>query len=394
MMPETPFLFVRMPTVHFGCGKRLLLPSLLGGKGKKVLLLSGKQSFLASPVGAELIELLQQSGIRLFQESIPGEPSPVEVDRIALRYRQESIDWVVGIGGGSVLDAGKAISAMLPQHDSVVNYLEGRQSKAHDGRKIPFMAIPTSAGTGSEATKNAVLSQVAADGYKNSLRHDNFVPDIAVVDPELMLSCPPSVTAACGLDALTQLLEAYVSTKASPMTDALSLSGIEHFAVGFMPAVIEGQTHLEARSQMAYAALMSGICLANAGLGAVHGFAGPMGGYFDIPHGVVCGTLLGETTRVSIELMLREPQKYHIALQKYARAGALLSGKTTGALEEDIENLLAMLDFWIKETNIARLAQFGITEQDFSKILDKTDCKNAPVTLSREQLAGILAARL
>ncbi len=107
-----------------------------------------------------------------------------------------------------------------------------------------------------------------------------------------------------------------------------------------------------------------------------------------------CGTLLGETTRVSIELMLREPQKYHIALQKYARAGALLSGKTTGALEEDIENLLAMLDFWIKETNIARLVQFGITEQDFPKILDKTDCKNAPVTLSREQLGGILAARL
>lgn len=191
-----------------------------------------------------------------------GEPTPDFVDRVAERYRGESIAWVVGIGGGSAMDAGKAISAMLSQQGSVADFLEGMETRRHDGRKTPYLAVPTSSGTGSEATKNAVLSRIGADGFKCSLRHDNFVPDVALVDPCLMLSCPPEVTAACGLDALTQLIEAYVSSKASPLSDALALDGIAHFAAGFQRAVDAGSSDVDARAHVAYAAFLSGVTLA------------------------------------------------------------------------------------------------------------------------------------
>ena len=341
-----------------------------------------------------LLRDLDLEGVVVHQETVVGEPSPMRVDQIVARYRALKLDWVIGIGGGSAMDAGKAISAMLPQEGSVSDFLEGREVRKHDGRKIPYIAIPTSSGTGSEATKNAVLSEIGAHGYKNSLRHDNLVPDIALIDPELMLSCPPALTAACGLDALTQLLESYVSTKASPMSDALALSGLEHFAAGFMPAYERGDRDIEARSHMAYAAFLSGVTLANAGLGVVHGFASPLGGYFDIPHGVVCGTLLGEATRLNIEVLLEDESANRLVLEKLARVGALLAGRSHGTLREDCDQLLTITQGWITQTGIPRLGQFGVTTDDFAKILDKTNNKNSPVVLSREQMQSILQARL
>ncbi len=234
---------------------------------------------------------------------------------------------VIAIGGGSVMDAGKAISAMVLQNDSVMAYLEGvGEGKQHNGLKVPMIAVATTSGTGSEATKNAVLSQVGENGFKKSLRHDNFVPNVAILDPELMVTCPQSVTVASGLDALTQLLGAYVSTKATPLTDALALSGIEHFKEGFMGVCSGLSKDTQMRGHMAYASLMSGIVLANAGLGIVHGFASSVGGYFDIPHGVVCGTLLGEAVKLNIQLMNQDKDRYNEALKKYAKVGSILTG--------------------------------------------------------------------
>lgn len=394
MLDIAAFNFARMPEIHFGAGKLALLPRLVGAHGPHALLVTGSASFVRSPRYAQLTQELAQAGVRCSQVPLSGEPSPEFVDAVVARFRAAAVDCVVGIGGGSALDAGKAVSAMLPQEGSVVPFLECVDTQKHDGRKIPYIAVPTSSGTGSEATKNAVLSSIGRDGYKSSLRHDNFVPDVALVDPELTLSCPPEITAACGLDALTQLLEAYVSTKASPMTDALALRGIEHVAAGFLPACENGQNDLSARSHMACAALLSGIVLANAGLGVVHGFAGPIGGFFPIPHGVVCGTLIGAATRANIDALRLDPQKNAAALDKFARAGAVLGGRSAGSVEADCEQLVATLERWIAATGIPRLSAYDVSRDDFPRILDKSNNKNSPVALDREQMRAILEARL
>jgi alcohol dehydrogenase class IV len=389
-----PFAFARMPEIHFGAGVLSRLPSLIRQRGQRILLVTGSSSFRKSAHCERLLKALGEANITVFPVAVSGEPSPAFVDETVARYHAENPAWVVSIGGGSAIDAGKAISAMLPSGDSVVEYLECKDTRKHDGRKAPFIAIPTSSGTGAEATKNAVLSDIGRAGYKSSLRHDQFVPDIALVDPELTLSCPADVTAACGLDALTQLLESYVSIKASPMTDALALSGLEHVAAGFLPSVEDGANDVEARGHMAYAALLSGVTLANAGLGVVHGYAGPLGGFHPVPHGVVCGTLIGEATRVTIEELFKNPERNQLALRKYAKAGGVLARKHPVSLQHDCDLLVRTLEEWTERTRIPCLGQYGVSEDDFAAILDKTNGKNSPATLSREQMAAVLKARL
>ena len=394
-VPTIPsFAFARMPEIHFGAGTLVRLPLLIGAGGKRILLVTGSSSFRRSEHYERLMATLGAAGITAFEVSVSGEPSPAFVDETVARYQGEDLDWVVSIGGGSAVDAGKAISAMLPSGDSVVDYLECKDTKKHDGRKVPFIAVPTSSGTGAEATKNAVLSDVGRAGYKSSLRHDRFVPDIALVDPDLMLSCPADVTAACGMDALTQLLESYVSTKASPMTDALALSGLEHVAAGLIAAVENGAHDIEARSHMAYGALLSGITLANAGLGVVHGYAGPLGGFHPIPHGVVCGTLVGEATRVTIEELFKDADKNRVALHKYAKAGSTIARQHPVSLQHDCDLLVRTLNDWISCTGIPRLGHYGLQAADLPAILDKSNGKNSPATLSRAQMAAILEACL
>ena len=392
--PITSFIFARMPEIHFGAGMLSRLPALIALRGKRGLLVTGSSSFRRSTHCERLMAALDAAGITVFQVSVSGEPSPAFVDETVARYRSERPDWVVSVGGGSAIDAGKAISAMLPSGDSVVEYLECKDTRKHDGRKTPFIAIATSSGTGAEATKNAVLSDIGRSGYKSSLRHDQFVPDIALVDPELTLSCSPEVTAACGLDALTQLIESYVSIKASAMSDALALSGLEHVAAGFLPSVENGANDIEARGHMAYGAMLSGVTLANAGLGVVHGYAGPLGGFHPIPHGVVCGTLIGEATRMTIEELFKAPEQNQLALRKYAKAGAVLARKHPVSLQHDCDLLVSTLTEWIERTRIPRLGRYGIGEADFAAILEKTNGKNSPAALSREQMAAILKARL
>ena len=397
MNTSTDFFFARMPELHFGAGKLAELPTLLARdtpRRQRILLVTGSSSFVGSAHYEKLTRALDAAGIVYFQQAVAGEPSPELIDQTVERYRNEAIDWVVAIGGGSAMDAGKAISAMLPQQGSVTAYLEGMESAKHDGRKTPFMAIPTSSGTGSEATKNAVLSRIGEHGFKASLRHDNFIPDVALIDPELMLSCPRDITAACGLDALTQLIEAYVSSKSSPLSDALALSGLQHFAAGFERALADGERDVEARGEVAYAAFLSGVTLANAGLGVVHGCAGPLGAYFPIPHGVACGTLLGEATRATIDELFVAPEKNRLALEKYARVGTLLAGRTSGSLRDDCTALVATLEMLIERCAIDRLSRYGISRADLPKILDQANNKNSPATLSREQIAALLETRL
>ncbi|MFX1589493.1 MAG: iron-containing alcohol dehydrogenase, partial [Promethearchaeota archaeon] len=295
------FKFARIPNIIFGNGKLNELYNIISDFGKKALIITGSHSLKSSGKWSEINSNLENHSINFIQISIDSEPSPNIIDNIVNEVREKNIEIVVSIGGGSVIDAGKAISAMMLKNDSVKNYLEGVGNKIHNGVKIPFIAIPTTSGTGSEATKNAVISEIGKNGFKKSLRHDNFVPNYAIIDPELIIKCPPSITAACGMDAFTQLLEAYVSTNSNPMTDSLAYSGVKYIKNNIIPAFSTGANDIHVRAGMAYGSLMSGIALANAGLGIVHGLASAIGAYIDIPHGVICGTLLAEATKMNIE---------------------------------------------------------------------------------------------
>lgn len=396
-MPGT-FLFTHIPDIRFGAERLDDVPGLIAGYGTTVLLVMGKSSFELSGRKDIFLKSLKNNGITAYSVSVHGEPSPELVDAIAGEYRHSGIDVVCAVGGGSTVDTGKAVSAMLPMDCSVFEFLEGvGTGRQHDGRKVPFIAVPTTAGTGSEATKNAVLSRVGRDGFKKSIRHDNFVPDIAVIDPELMLSCPRSVTASTGMDAVTQLLESYVSTKAAPLTDALAESGLRYAAGNLVPACTDGSGNIDVRAGMAYAALMSGITLANAGLGVVHGFASSVGGLFGIPHGALCGTLLGEATAVTIERLDSDPDSYGAYKKKYAKAGAIFGGLDYHSGIDDntlCETLIQRLRKLTQDLELPRLGAYGITEADIDTIVDLTGTKNNPGSLGREDIRKIVMNRL
>jgi len=387
------FKFGANPHLYFGAGKFKLLPRLVNGFGKNILLVSGGQSFKKSRQFKWLLKALENNAARVYCAFIASEPSPLWVDEIVQQYQRKSIHVVVAIGGGSALDAGKAVSAMLPRKESVSAYLEDVGTQTHDGRKIAFIAVPTTAGTGSEATQNAVLSQMGKKGFKKSLRHENFVPNIAVVDPELTLSCPGSITAACGMDALTQLIESYVSIKASPMTDSLALGALHVMGDSLLTCAITDPAHIDARTRTCYGSYISGLTLANAGLGVVHGFASIMGGYFPIPHGVVCGTLLAQTTRENIEALIRMDPDGN-GLLKYARLGKILGKTKTNDPIENARALSQVLTTWTDVLKIPLLGRFGITRDDIDKIVSATGQKNNPVRLTKQVLKNILNNRL
>ncbi|MFX1343865.1 MAG: iron-containing alcohol dehydrogenase [Promethearchaeota archaeon] len=391
------FNFVRIPNIVFGAGKLNELYDIIPKFGRNILFVIGKSSLKKSGKWDEITSILDNKAFNYSELSISKEPSPPVIDEAAAKFRTKNIELVVGIGGGSVIDAGKAISAMIPKEDSIKNYLEGVGNKTHDGKKIPYIAIPTTSGTGSEATKNAVISEIGPEGYKKSLRHDNLIPNIALIDPELTISCPPSISAACGMDAFTQLLEAYVSPKGSPMTDALSFSGMKYMNKNLLSACSSGASNIEVRTAVAYGSLMSGITLANAGLGIVHGLASAVGGLFDIPHGVICGSLLAEATKINIKKLHEQDYSRKESLKKYANIGVLLSkGKIeeTGKIDENCSKLIIILDRWTQELKIERLGKYGINIEDIEIIIEKTGLKNNPVKLEKEDMKNILINRL
>ncbi len=387
------FHFAKTPEIHFGAGKFSLTGRLTKKFGSNVLVVTGAESLKKSGKSDDLVKQFRNEDIKFSFVSIHNEPNPDFIDDVTKRNRTKGIKVVIAVGGGSVVDAGKAISAMLPVEDSIFNYLEDVGNKIHSGVKIPFIAIPTTSGTGSETTKNAVLSSTGENGFKKSLRHDNFVPDIAIVDPELTLTLPPHITAACGMDAFTQLLESYVSTKASLITDSLAFEGLHRIRDALLSACTTHQRDVEVRSSMSYASMISGITLANAGLGTVHGFASAIGGYFNIPHGVVCGTLMGTVSRKTIEL-LTETDTQSIAFKKFARVGKMFIHSCNN---DDIYYALKLADIideWTEILDIPKLGAFGIKESHFKKIINATGNKNNPVNFGKSELTAILKNRL
>lgn len=387
------FSLARIPELIFGAGKLADLPGLVNLYGKNLLLVTGQRSFLASPQADSLFGNLKQKGFHWAVYQIHHEPSPADIDLAVQQFKESKPDVVVAIGGGSVIDAGKAISAMLASPEKIVAYLEGVGTQTPPGAKIPFIAIPTTSGTGSEATKNAVITEIGTNGFKSSLRHPNYIPDLALIDPELQLNCPIPQTASSGMDAFTQLLESYLSTEASPMTDSLSLDGINLIHQSLVQLVKNDPGNIDNRSKMAYAAWLSGITLANAGLGTVHGFASSLGSKFAIPHGVVCGTLMAEVNRTTLQ-KLSDSKSEQYFLHKYATVGRILSKKERGSDKYFAESLIDSLSQMTDEVGIPRLSVYGITYADLDKLAEQTSNKNNPVKLSHSDMKEILINRL
>jgi alcohol dehydrogenase class IV len=392
-----PFSIARLPRIEFGAGAIVKLPDIIAQYGNRVLLVTGQRSFVDSPRWPTLLAALEKVGIGWEQAWIGDEPSPQLVDEVVRQFHGKGITVVAGIGGGSVLDAAKAIAGLLPSGASVMDYLEGvGPEKPYHGPATPFIAVPTTAGTGSEATKNAVLSVRGPKGFKKSFRHDLLVPEYALLDPDLLANCPKPQIAANAMDALTQLLESYVSSKANPFTDALAESGLKAVREGLFAWYEGGDQAAAGRSRMAYAALLSGVCLAQTGLGSVHGLASPLGAFFPIPHGVVCGTLVGAATRVNLAA-LRERDLDHPSWRKYARAGDILHGRHYPSPEESHAALLALLDDWTERLALPRLNAYGIQEGDFARIVAHSrggSMKTNPLVLSDTEITAILRQRL
>jgi alcohol dehydrogenase class IV len=384
------FFVTRTPELYFGPGEITRIPELLHRLGlKRAFLVTGSQSVRRLPQWKALIDELDKHGGYAGDARVPGEPSPSDIDEIAAACRLRVAEVIIGIGGGSALDAAKAASVAVMHQGSIRDYLEGVGSKKPSGRRLPLIACPTTAGTGSEASKNAVISEVGPEGFKKSIRHDRLVPDIAVIDPDLAVGVPPRVTAASGLDAITQNLEAYVSTGASLFTDAVAVSGLEAAGRSFV-RVLEDGSDVAARADMAWAAHTSGIALANAGLGLVHGAAGPAGAMHEIPHGVVCGRLLPPVTRATVERLRSEGDPTGV-LERYARAGVALSGQRRGSVEADCDLLLETLERFVKVGELPGFAAYSFTREEIRDLAGATGHKNQPTHFTTDEIEEILS---
>ncbi len=392
-----PFSIGRLPRIEFGRGRLSKLPEIARRFGRRLLIVVGARSFLESPHAEPLFAGLRTCGCAWERVTVAGEPSPEDIDQTVRAWHGKDIDAVIGIGGGSVLDAAKAIAGLLRPGNSVMDHLEGvGPERPYHGPATPFIAAPTTAGTGSEATKNAVLSRHGQDGFKKSFRDDQLMAEFAIVDPELLATCPPELIAANGMDAFTQLLESYVSVRANPLTDALAMSGLQAARDGLIAWYTGGADAVAGRDRVAFASLLSGICLAQAGLGSVHGLAQPLGSLFPIPHGVVCGTLMAAATQVNIEVMqARDPQ--HPALAKYAQVGRLFAGSGPLGDADALAVLISSLEDWTRTMQLPELSKLGVGEEDFPRIIANcrgSSMKTNPIALTDEEVTRILRARI
>jgi alcohol dehydrogenase class IV len=335
---------------------------------------------------------LERRGLEVSIEQIHGEPSPEAVDHLVESFRAHRTEAVVSVGGGSVLDASTAAGALLFEEGSVEDFLEGVGTRMPSGKTLPVIAVPTTAGTGSEATKNAVISRPGREGFKKSLRHDNFVPVAALLDPDLTVSCPREITVASGLDAFSQLLESFLCTGAHPVTDALAWDGLTRFLRSF-PRLIEEPDRVDLRLEVALGAYYSGITLANAGLGTVHAMAGVMGGLRPVPHGAACGTLLYETFRATVagwKTRGEDPEEC-AAWVKMGRLGGFLDGRILSA-EKGAERLLDELEDWQNRYQPPRLSAMGFTREDIPLIVQGGN-KSHPCLFTEAERTAILESR-
>jgi alcohol dehydrogenase class IV len=379
------FEFATAARIMAGAGRVAELPGVLAGLGSRVLVCTG-----ANP--ARHAGLLDGLGLPAAVLEVAAEPT-LELARAGVAVaREHGADVVAAIGGGSVIDAGKAVAMLLGNGGDPLDYLEViGAGRAITQPAVPCVAVPTTAGTGAEVTANAVLASLE-HRLKASLRSPLMIPRVALVDPRLTVSCPPPVTAASGLDALTQCLEPLVSPQASPLTDGLASEGLRHAAAGLRAAYADGED-LAARTDMAMCSLLGGMALANAKLGAVHGLAGVIGGIADVPHGIACAAMLAPVIDANVKA-LRSGPPGHPALERYTQAARLLTGDPAAAIQDGLA--------WIRRTvtllAVPGLAAFGVRPQHADEIAAKalisSSMQGNPVALNHGDLEAILLRSL
>lgn len=380
------FEFVTANRIIFGAGKLSGLGDQLKGRVKRLLLVRGKSSDAIPRVR----EILSAQGIAFHEFEVQGEPT-VDTAREGARVA-EGCDAVIGLGGGSVMDAGKAIAALATNRGDVFDYLEvvGKGQPLTE-KPLMVVAIPTTAGTGAEVTRNAVLES-PEHGVKVSLRSPLMLPSFAIVDPELTYSLPPKITASSGLDALTQLIEPFVSVKANPMTDAICREGMAHAAKSLRRAYHNG-ADVSAREGMALASLLGGMALTNAALGAVHGFAGPLGGMLHAPHGMICAKLLPLVMDANL-YALEAQNENHPVIKRYAEIARILINSESASARDGVRRVDAL----VRELNIPSLSVFGMTEAHIPEAVQKTlkssSYKGNPIPLGEQTLTEVLEKAL
>lgn len=377
------FEFATAARIVFGEGTAAKVPELVGAFGSRPMVVTGASRERAAAVVAAL-------SAETF--AVLGEPTVELVREGARRVKDAGCDVVISIGGGSAIDAGKAIAAVATNGGEPLHFLEVvGKGRAIAAAPLPFIAVPTTAGTGSEVTRNAVLGS-AENGVKASMRSAMMLPRVALLDPELTYGLPPAVTASTGLDALTQLIEPYVSARANPLVDAICAEGLKRVAGALGRAYRDGLDR-DARRDMSMASLLGGLALANAGLGVVHGFAAPLGGRCNAPHGAVCAALLPHGMAANVAaLRARAPQ--HPALERYATVARLLTGRADAGAEDGIEWVRALC----AELKIPRLRAWGIAAADLAGVVAKaaraSSMKTNPLPLTVEELLGTIEAAL
>ena len=382
------FEFATPERIVFGPGVVSRAGTLVRSLGHRVLLVTGRNVLRADPVR----DSFRKAGLDWVEFAVTGEPTVSDAEAGATLALAEKADCVLACGGGAVVDAGKAIAALATHPGDPFRFLEIiGQGLPLENAPLPFLAVPTTAGTGAEATRNAVLTS-PGHSLKVSLRSPRMVPRVALIDPELALGLPANLTACTGLDALTQLLEPWVGSKANGMTDACCREGLPRVARSLGRAVADGHD-LGARSDLAYAALLSGLALAHSGLGAVHGLAGPIGGRFPAPHGAVCAALLGPVWRANVDT-LRNADPHHPALQRYQQAARWLTGNPGAAIDDGLRWITDSVAGW----QVPRLARYGLTPTDFPALAQaaqaSSSMKGNPIRLPDAVLQQALAEAL
>lgn len=381
----TKFEFATAQQIIFGPGVLDQAGDKISGLGQRAFIVTGSSARGAG----RLINLLSEKNIGAATFRVSGEPTVGLVQEGVEQARRFNSDLVIGMGGGSAIDCGKAISALYTNPGEVLDYLEvvgkGQPLRA---APLPYLAIPTTAGTGSEVTKNAVLS-VPDKQVKVSLRSNRMLPRLALIDPQLTLELPPQITAQTGLDALTQLIEPYVSNAANPLTDGLCREGIRR-AARALPRAFQQGDDLDARQDMSLASLFGGLALANAKLGAVHGFAGPLGGMFPAPHGMICARLLPFVMQANVQaLQLRFPESPIV--ERYAEVARMLTGEPRATAQEGADWVQSLCE----DLSIPPLRKYGLKEAHFEALIEKSthssSMKGNPIQLTHEELRLILA---
>jgi len=377
------FEFATSTHIIFENGSFKKVPVLIKELGSKVFIVTGKNQKLVN----QLSEWLTAINIQFELFSIYSEPVTTDIEKGTELARKSSCSVVLGIGGGSVIDSAKAIAALAPNKGELTDYLEViGKGRRLEKAPLPFIAIPTTAGTGAEVTKNSVIKSLE-HSVKVSLRSDLMYPKVALIDPELTLTMPLKITASTGVDALTHLLETFVSSQSNPFIDILCREGMKRISA-FLELAFNDGNNLEARENMAMASMLGGMALANVKLGAVHGFAGPLGGMFTIPHGAVCACLLPAVMEINISTLKDKNQ--HSQLLKYNEVAQILTGNNNAVARDGV--------VWVKELvkklQIPTLSDFHLSTDSFPELIEKaknsSSMKGNPVELDNEQLHAIL----